>query len=118
MAEQKYTTYYITQEDGTKKPFRRKIRDENAWLRTFQLTCMRKSVSIEVKFTVNYYDLMYLRYRLETEHDNSCSSGMGQLIEALNNAKKEIDNTTEREYNAGRYFQWCEKFKGDHAQDD
>jgi hypothetical protein len=111
MEKEKYTTYYIRQKDGTKKAFRRKLRDEHAWLKKFQLTVMRKSIAVDICFTANYEELSMLRYLIENRLSNTGLYNFDQLIKALDEAKKMADDVTEKEYKEGRYIEWISKYK-------
>lgn len=108
--EQEKVTYFITQKDGSKKPFKRKIRDENAWRKAFHLTRMRKCVSVEVSFTVNYDELAMLRFMIEHKLGNTCLYNLPQLTKALDDAKQQVIDITEQEYREGKYSEWIDKF--------
>lgn len=111
MEKEKYTTYHITQRDGTKKPIRRKIRDEQAWLRSYQLTLMRRSISVDVCFTANYEQLGMLRYLIESKLNNCGGYNFDQLIKAIDEARKMADHVTEKEYREGKYRDWMSKYR-------
>jgi hypothetical protein len=108
--EQKYTTYFLTQKDGTKKPIRRKVRDERAWKKACQLTRMRKSIAVEVCFTANYDQLSMLRFMIEYKLGETNLYNLPQLTKALDDAKQQVNDLTEKEYNEGRYSEWFERF--------
>ena len=109
MLEENYTIYYMTQKDGSKKPIRRKIRDERRWFKSYQLTRMRKAVSVEVCFTVNYSEITMLSYVIEKYLGNHDLYNLPQLTEALENARKMVDDFTEKEFNEGKYGEWQDK---------
>lgn len=105
-----YETYFKTMKDGTKKPIQRAIKDKKLWLRKYQLTVMRRNVAVEVSFMANYKDLTMLQFVMEQYVNNSCSYCLPQLSEAINNARKHVEEFAEAEYNAGRYKDWLEKY--------
>jgi len=111
MEKEKYTVYHITQKDGTKKPIRRKIRDEKAWLRSYQLTLMKRSISVEVCFTANYDELGMLRYLIESKLNNWGGYNFDQLIKAIDEAREMADHVAEKEYRGGGYWDWISKYK-------
>jgi hypothetical protein len=109
MSKEKYTVYYMTQKDGSKKPIKRKIRDEVKWFRSYQLTRMKNAVSVEVCFTVNYNEIRMLQYLIEEKFCNSSLYNLPQLTEALDNAKKMVDDFTEKQFKEGKYGEWQDK---------
>jgi hypothetical protein len=105
-----YETYFMTLKDETKKPIQRLVRDKRLWLKKYQLTVMRRRVAVEISFTANYRDLGMLQFVIERYIGNSCNYCLPQLSEAIDNARKRVEEITEAEYNAGRYSDWIDEY--------
>jgi hypothetical protein len=67
---------------------------------------MRKAVSVEVCFNVNYSEINMLSYLIETYLCNDDRYNLPQLTQALKDAKKMVDDFTEKEFNEGKYGEW------------
>jgi len=105
-----YKTYFMTLKDGSKKPIQRLVRDKRLWLKKYQLTVMRRRVAVEISFTANYRQLGMLQFVIEQYIGNSCNYCLPQLSEAIDNARKRVEEITEAEYNAGRYSDWIDEY--------
>jgi hypothetical protein len=105
-----YKTYFLTLKDGTKKPVQRLVRDKRMWLKKYQLTVMRKRISVEISFTANYKDLGMLQFVIDQYIGNNCNYCLPQLSQAVDDARKHVDELTETEYNAGRYRDWIDQY--------
>lgn len=105
-----YKTYFMTLKDGTKKPIQRLVRDKRAWLKKYQLTVMRRRVAVEISFTANYKDLGMLKFVMDQYVGNSCNYCLPQLSQAIDNARKHVEDLTEAEYDAGRYGDWINEY--------
>lgn len=108
--EKQYKTYYLTLKDGTKKPVQRLVRDKRVWLKKCQLTVMRKRVSVEISFTANYKDLGMLQFVMDQYIENRSLYCLPQLSQAIDDARKRVDDLTEKEYDAGRYIDWIREY--------
>jgi|LakMenE01Jun11ns_1017448.scaffolds.fasta_scaffold9557672_1 hypothetical protein len=106
-----YKTYSLPLKDRTKKPIQKLVKEKKAiWLKKYQLTMMRKRVSVEISFTANYKDLGMLQFVIDQHIQNNPNYCLPQLSQAVDDARKRVDELTEKEYDAGKYEDWIREY--------